>query len=316
MNDPAAGNPGIDRQEPARADGPAPYNAASFAQLRVLDAWNKYGDKLEWGRGQVLAILDDGCKLDEPAWQARLPWGPKVAATWNSIDGHADARPVPPGYHGTTVGYPSSLNHGGVRGVAYNNQVAHIRAVTIVHLKGRDEAGTLAAGLEWILDNADRHAITAVNLSALDDERHAGPVPTAVDGPLRRLRERGLWVSAPCGNHHYTDGISWPACQPHCFAIGATVPGRHEAHLDRFRNTDLLACATATSSSNAYACACYQVAREAVIKTGYRWQRHGDNLADALMTLFRETGVPIHDPATGCDFRELDLLAALDALLG
>jgi hypothetical protein len=303
---------GIDRQDAAAAGGAAPYNEASFAQIRILDAWAAYAGRLSWGRGQCLAILDDGCKLDEPAWQARLPWGPKVIATWNSIDGNPDANPVPPGYHGTTVGYPSSMNHNGIRGAAYNNQVAQVRCVTIVHLKGRGEAPTMAAGLRWVLDQAARLSITAVNLSPLDDERHTAPVPTEIDEPLRQLRERGIWVSAPCGNHHYTDGISWPACQPHCYAIGGAVPGRHEAHLDRFGNTDLLVCATATSSSNAYAAACSQILREAIAKTEYPWTRHGDNLADALMDLFQKTGVAVNDPATGCDFRELDLLAALN----
>jgi hypothetical protein len=312
MTTPADPAPGIDRQDAARSAAGAPYNEAAFAQLRVLDAWEKYGDSLSWGRGQCLAILDDGCKLDDPPWKAVLPWGPKVVATWNSIEGNADANPVPPGYHGTSVGYPSSLNHNGIRGVAYNNAVAQVRCVTIVHLKGRGEAPTMAAGLHWVLENAERLNITAVNLSPLDDERHPAPVPTVIDAPLKKLRDRGIWVSAPCGNHHYTDGISWPACQPHCFGIGGAKPGAHEAHLDRFGNTDLLACATATSSSNAYAAACSQILREAIAKTGYNWRKHGDNLADATMALFKLTGVPIHDPATGCDFRELDLLAALD----
>jgi hypothetical protein len=307
---------GIDRQDSRSSAEGAPYNLATFDQLRILDAWSHYRDRLGWGKGQCLAILDDGCKLDDPPWKAVLPWGPKVAATWNSIDGNADANPVPPGYHGTSVGYPSSMNFRGILGVAYNNQVAQVRCVTIVHLKGRDEAPTMAAGLRWVLENAGRLAITAVNLSPLDDERHAEPVPTVIDEPLRHLRERGIWVSAPCGNHHYTDGISWPACQPDCFGIGGTVPGKHEAHLDRFANTDLLACATATSSSNAYAAACFQIVREAVLKTDYPWRKHGDNLADAIMGLFKLTGVPIDDAATGCSFRELDLLAALHHVFG
>lgn len=303
---------GIDRQDADVSRQGAPYNAVSFEQIRVLAAWKKYADRLTWGRGQCLAILDDGCKLDDPPWQARLPWGPKVIATWNSIDGNDNANPVPPGYHGTSVGYPSSLNHNGILGVAYNDFVAQVRCVTIVHMKGRSEAATMAAGLQWVLDNAERLNITAVNLSPLDDERHAEPVPTVLDAPLQALRERGIWVSAPCGNHHYTDGISWPACQPACFGIGGAVPGRHEAHLDRFAGTDLLVAATATSSSNAYAAASFLILREAFEKSGFNWRALGPNRADAAMALFQQTGVAIHDPATGCTFRELDLLAALD----
>jgi hypothetical protein len=35
-----------------------------------------------------------------------------------------------------------------------------------------------------------------------------------------------------------------------------------------------------------------------------------------MMAIFQKTGVPIHDPATGLDFRELDLLAAVESVIG
>ena len=307
---------GIDRQDVGSAAQPVPYNAESFEHIRVPEAWRQYAGRLSWGRGQCLAILDDGCDLAAPQWQARLEWGPKVIATYNSIDGNDDARPVPPGYHGTTVGYPSSLNHQGVLGIAYNDFVAQVRCVSIVHLKGQGEAPTMAAGLEWVLRNHERYHITAVNLSPLDDERHQAPVATAIDAPLKALRAAGIWVSAPCGNHHYTDGISWPACQPDCMGIGATAPGRHEAHLDRFANTDLLVAATATSSSNAYAAACAMILREAFEQTNYRWQDEAASLPEAILRVFTRTGVRVADPATGLEFRDLDLLAALDHVFG
>ncbi|MFA7160239.1 MAG: hypothetical protein WC299_13145 [Kiritimatiellia bacterium] len=304
---------GIDPQTTVSLSSGAPYNAVSFAQMRVTDAWKKYDGILSWGKGQCLAILDDGCKLDDPAWQVKMPWGKKVIATWNSIDGNEDCRPVPPGYHGTSVGYPSSQNLNGVRGVAYNNFVAQVRCVSVVHLK-QDESKTMAAALRWVIDNRKRLNITAVNLSPLDDQRHKEPVPTVIDSKLAELRRLGIWVSAPAGNHHYTDGIGWPACQDDCFSIGGTIPGKHEIHLDRWSNIDLLVAAVATSSSNAYAAACSQVLREAIEKTGYCWQSDSKNMAEAMMAIFQKTGVPIHDPATGLDFRELDLLAALGSV--
>jgi hypothetical protein len=310
--DPKTNAPGIAAQTGSAKD--PRFNAVDFDQMRVTDAWRKYGETLTWGRGQCLAILDDGCDLSSPAWQAVMPWGRKVAATWNSIDGNENCHPVPPGYHGTTVGHPSSMNLDGVRGVAYNNFVAHVRCVTVVHLR-QDETRSMAAALRWVRENRERLNITVANLAALDDQSHRDPVPTVVDAELRALREAGIWVGAPTGNHHFTDGISWPACQPDCFAIGGAVPGRHAAHLDRWSNVDLLVCAVATSSSNAYAAGAAQVLREAVLKAGYPWRREGENLADAMMAVFRKTGVPVRDPATGLDFRELDLLAALECVL-
>ena len=307
---------GIDPRDVAKSAWGAPYNTASFAQIRVLDTWRKYADKLTWGKGQCLAILDDGCDLSDPPWQVEMPWGRKVAATYNSIDGNDDPTPVPPGYHGTSVGYPSSLNHQGIHGIAYNDFVAQVRCVSVVHLQGQDEAPTMAAALQWVLDHHDKYNITAVNLSPVDDERHRDPVPTPIDEKLCALREQGIWVSAPCGNHHNTDGISWPACQPCCFGIGGTLPGKHEVHLDRFSNTDLLVTAEATSSSNAYAAASAMILREAIEKVGYRWQDDGANIPEAILTMFKKTGVPIEDRATNLEFRELDLCAAVDHVFG
>ena len=37
---------------------------------------------------------------------------------------------------------------------------------------------------------------------------------TDIDDKLKKLRKLGIWVSAPTGNHGYTNGISWPASQP------------------------------------------------------------------------------------------------------
>ena len=307
--------PGIDPQTASASPDGSAFNAETFDQMRVTDTWRKYKGRLTWGKGQCLAILDDGCDLSSPAWQAAMPWGKKVIATWNSIDGNENCHPVPPGYHGTTVGHPSSMNLNGVHGVAYNNFVAHVRCVTVVHLK-QDESRTMAAALRWVRENQERLHITAVNLAPLDDQWHREPVPTAIDAELRALRQLGIWVSGPTGNGHHTDGISWPACQPDCFAIGGTVPGKHEAHLDRYSNVDLLVAAVATSSSNAYAAASAQILREAIETNAFRWQQEGATLPDAMLSIFQKTGAPIHDPGTGLDFRELDLLAAVDYVFG
>ena len=52
---------GIDTQTAtAGIKEPAPFNAKSFEQMGVLAAWKKYDGVLSWGKGQTLAILDDG----------------------------------------------------------------------------------------------------------------------------------------------------------------------------------------------------------------------------------------------------------------
>lgn len=291
-----------------------PYNRQHFESIGVLKVWEKYDSILSWGEGQVVAIVDDGCNLSVPEWQTVHPWGPKVRASWNVFEENDDPTPVPPGYHGTSVGYPSSLCYRGICGVSYRNQTAHIRSCTVVHLPQiQGEDVTIARALDWVAAHAEEFNITAVNLSALDDQRHTEPIPTVLDASLRRLREMNIWVSAPCGNHQYTDGISWPACQKDCFAIGSVE--EEKVYNDRFHNTDLLVHALFTSSSNAYAVSCYLIWREAVEKVQFPWQNYGATMPDAAMAMFKLTGRDYLDEITGITFKALDLESVIDFIM-
>lgn len=291
-----------------------PYNRTYFEPIGVLKVWEKYDGILSWGEGQALAIVDDGCDLSVPEWQTVHPWGPKVRAAWNAFQQNNDPTPVPPGYHGTSVGYPSSICYRGLCGVAYRNQTVQIRGCTIVHLPQiQGEDITLARALDWIADHAEEHHITAVNLSALDDQHHTEPYPTVLDAPLRRLREMNIWVSAPCGNHQYIDGISWPACQKDCFAIGSVES--EKVFNDRFHNTDLLVPAKFTSSSNAYVVGSYMIWREAVEKSKFPWSNYGKTMPDAAMAIFQLTGGDYFDEITGITFKALDLEKAIDFIM-
>jgi hypothetical protein len=288
-----------------------PVEPVSFKHAGVTDAWAAYAGKLTFGKGQTLALLDDGCKLSMPEWTHSEGATPKVLVAYNSVDGNDDPKHVGRGYHGSTIGIPSSLNYKGKHGVAFNNQLAVVRALECCHCNVRDSK-TLAAGLQWVIDNHAKYRITAVNLAPVDDLEHATPVPTEIDAKLKRLRELGIWVSAPAGNHNFTKGISWPACQPHCFAIGAVRPGKDEVYLDRSAKIDLVVPAAATSSSNAILCGSVLLLREAIEKSAYDWKKDGPNLPEAMMAMFQRTGIVVRDPVTNLTFRRLDLKGALD----
>jgi len=290
-----------------------PADPYSFIHARIVDAWDAYRDRLRFGKGQTLALVDDGCDLSMPEWKATVDGVPKVLISYDSVDGDNDPRHEGTGYHGSTIGVPSSLNYGGKRGVAFNNQVAVIRALECCHCNITDHT-TLAKGLQWIIENHERYRITTVNLAPVDDLEHAEPVPTDIDEKLRRLRALGIWVSAPTGNHDFHNGISWPACQPNCFAIGAVRQGKDEVYLDRHSKVDLLVPAAATSSSNAICCGAVMLLREAIDAAEYDWKAEAPNLPEAMLAILQRTGVPVTDSANGRNFRRLNLKAALDAV--
>jgi hypothetical protein len=57
------------------------------------------------------------------------------------------------------------------------------------------------------------------------------------------------------------------------------------------------------------------ILREAIEKSGYKWQVDGKNLPEAMMKIFQQTGVSVTDPATGRTFRRLDLHAAVQHVM-
>ena len=288
-----------------------PVEATSFDHARVTEAWKKYSDVLTFGRGQTLALVDDGCKLSMPEWSTPIDGRPKVLVSYDSIDADDDPKHEGRGYHGSTIGVPSSLNYRDRWGVAYNNQVAVVRGLECCHCNVTDSR-TLAAGLQWIIDNHEKYRITTVNLAPVDDLAHDKPVATEIDDKLTELRKRGIWVSAPTGNHGFTNGISWPACQPNCFAIGAVNPGKDVITQDRHEKVDLLVPAAATSSSNAIVCGAVMLLREAIDKTEYNWKPDGKTLPEAMLTIMQQTGKPVVDETTKRSYRRLDVLAALE----
>lgn len=292
-----------------------PAQPKEFEHAGITAAWKTYADVLTFGKGQTLALLDDGCTMSKPEWQAKTDGVPKVRVTYDAVDGDDDPKHEGKGYHGSTIGIPSSVNYGGKRGVAFNNQLAIVRSLECCHGKLVD-AASLARALQWVIDHHAEHRITTVNLAPVDDQQHAEPVATEIDAKLAKLRELGIWVSAPAGNHHFTKGISWPASQPNCFAIGAVIPGKDIATLDRHAKVDLLVPAAATSSSNAILCGSAMILREAIEKSGYDWGKDGKDIASAMMKIFQATGVLIEDKPGGNSFRRLDLMAALKRVMG
>ena len=290
--------------------GDEPAQPRAFRHAGVVTAWKMYHHRLTFGKGQTLALVDDGCKLSMPEWAKSDGEQPKVLISYDSVDGDSDPRHEGRGYHGSTIGIPSSVNYGGKRGVAYNNQLAVIRALECCHCNISD-GSTVAVALQWIIDHHKEYRITTVNLAPVDDKAHDRPVSTAIDEKLTALRQLNIWVSAPTGNHNFTKGISWPACQPDCYAIGAVRPGKDEVYLDRHAAVDLVVPAAATSSSNAIAAGAAMVLREAINKTGYNWKQHATNLPDAIMVIMQKTGQTVEDPATKRSYQRLDLAAAL-----
>ncbi|NBS90051.1 hypothetical protein EBS67_08625, partial [bacterium] len=63
---------------PKAIDAAEPILPVEFRLTRITDSWQKYSTILSFGRGQTLALVDDGCKLSMPEWNTKDEGRPKV----------------------------------------------------------------------------------------------------------------------------------------------------------------------------------------------------------------------------------------------
>ncbi len=154
------------------------------------------------GTGQTVAVIDTG-------WGAGFG-ADAVIHQWDFADQDGDAAS------------PVRYSHGGlVAGVLLDTAPD----VDIIHLKVFGDAGgsaapaVLAMAIDWVLDHADAHGITAVNLSLGGGREHGQTVTSLSDG-FEALADQGVAVFAATGNLGGV-GISQMATSPGVIPVGA-----------------------------------------------------------------------------------------------
>ena len=288
-----------------------PYKLEPYKKLGVIDAWQKYHNILTYGKNQTMAIIDDGCDLSAPEWQTSVFGSKKVLGAYNSIDKNNDPSHGPNGYHGTSVGYPSSLNYKGICGIAYNNNVVHIRGCNVVNLI-EDETEHISDALQWIIDNYKKFNITTIQMTCGDNKPHTCPMPTIIDEKLLQIKKLNIWISAPCGNRGQTTGICWPACQENIVAVGTAYETIDEVFCDRYKNTDIVVSGGACSFANANIAACAMILREAIEINGFDWRKYGKYMPDAILKIFQITATDVYDSITDHYYKNLNFIKAVD----
>ena len=191
-----------------------PYNEADFRRMRVIETWQKYGDKLSLGQRAVPG---------DPRRRLRPERAPVAGVAALGQEGHRQLQCLRPQRRPAPGPARLSRHLGGlsflaqlqrrVRAWPTTTTLPRSAASRIVHLR-KDESATLAEGLQWVIDHHEQYNITAVNLSPVDDKPHAEPVPTAIDAKLKRLRELNIWVSARAGTTSTPTASPGPRASP------------------------------------------------------------------------------------------------------
>ncbi len=88
-----------------------PAQPVAFEHAGIIEAWNTFRHKLTFGKGQTLALVDDGCNLSMPEWSMSDGDQPKVLIAHDAVDGDDNPMHEGRGYHGSTIGMPSSVHY-------------------------------------------------------------------------------------------------------------------------------------------------------------------------------------------------------------
>ncbi|HVQ08623.1 MAG TPA: S8 family serine peptidase [Allosphingosinicella sp.] len=176
------------------------------------------------GSGTAIAVLDTGLRTTHRDFAGR------VAAQRNfTADNDGDPGDATDGSgHGTNVA--GIISAGGVHsGIA---PAARIVPLKVLANDGSGSFESVAAALQWIVDNHDAYGITAVCLAFSDGANHQSDVSfanEAIGGHIKSLAEAGIASCVAAGDDYYThgstQGMSYPAILRETVSVGAIYDG-------------------------------------------------------------------------------------------
>lgn len=109
------------------------------------------------------------------------------------------------------------LSDGFYRGIASDAYLVLVK----IGRTGRISEAQIHRGLEWVLDNAEKHSIRVVNISAGGDFEESY-LTNSLSQTVERCTRAGLTVICAVGNAGHTPGhpVLPPASAPSCIAVG------------------------------------------------------------------------------------------------
>ena len=207
-------------------------------------AWNQYiyqdaavaSFSTLTGRGETVAVLDTGI-ASVPSLRGKIIGGYNFInnnTNYNDTDGH-----------GTSVAGVIAASAFTFQGRKYQGIAPGVKLVAVKIDDGSDNptAANIQAGLQWVLNNAAKYNIVAVNISEGDNniytDHNAGSIYSS---QLAQLAGRGIFVAAAAGNDSNHSGIEYPAADPNVISVGSTnLSDQLSSFTDSGPNLDLLA---------------------------------------------------------------------------
>lgn len=206
-------------------------------------AWNQYiyqdaavaaFPKLT-GRGETIAVLDTGI-ANVPSLRG------KVIGGYNFIDNNKNYSDTDG--HGTSVAGVIAASSFTFQGRKYQGIAPGVKLVSVRIDDGINDPteANIQKGLQWVLDNAAKYNIVAVNLSEGSGNFTTHNATSSYSTQLAQLVGRGIFVAAASGNDGLHNSIEYPAADASVISVGSTnLSDRLSSFTNSGPNLDLLA---------------------------------------------------------------------------
>jgi subtilisin family serine protease len=290
------------------------------------------------GAGQTVAVIDSGIAYDHTALGGGLGSGYRVVGGYDFAEGDADPYDDGPyGSHGTHVAGIVGSDNLGAAGVASSVDLVGLR---VFDDQGRGYFQWVEQALQWVHThrNSFENPITTVNLS-LGTSYNGSQVPYwgMLEDEFAQLESDGIFIAVAAGNSFTTynsPGLSYPAVSPHVVPVSSidndgtlsyfsqrhqraiAAPGRSilstvPDYVGNFDGRDNdYARYSGTSMAAPYVAGASVIVRQAMEFAGLQGIDQ-----DAIYDLMRNTADTFYDRATGASYRQLNLDAAIDAIM-
>jgi hypothetical protein len=301
------------------------------------------------GQGLAVVVIDTGIDLDHPSFGAdsdKNGVADRIVYNYDFVGlNDADASDGASG-HGTHVSGIISSSDANYPGIAPG---VNIIALRVLSDKGGTNADILEA-INWVLANAARYNVVAVNLSLGNGTFDKVPTAGFASTQFKALANAGVVVVSASGNEYGKtpiQGVSYPSSDPYSLSVGAVWASAGKWGALQVGNTDAIAVfsqrdntesdifapgAYITSARNGggfvamagTSMAAPEISGMVALAQQLALQELGRLLSfEEIRSLFKSTGDPIVDGDdendlvlnTGLTFYRADMMAMAEAIL-
>ena len=289
------------------------------------------------GSGQTIAVIDSGIAYDHAAFGNGFGAGSQVVGGYDFAEN--DANPyddAPGGFHGTHVAGIIGSQDSRYQGVSSG---ADLVALRVFDDQGRGNLDWVEQALQWVHENRNsfEHPITTVNLS-LGTNFNSDNTPNfaTLEDEFAQLEADGIFISVAAGNafqEFNTTGLSYPAVSPSVVPVashgsdgtisdfsqrndrvlvapGESIRSTVPSFLFGSPGNNSFLGASGTSQAAPYVAGASALLRQAFESIGVTEVNQ-----DLLYQQFRDTANQIFDSVTGQNFSQINLEAAISAVL-